>query len=113
MRIEANRLSSGTIRDGAQNNAVLNHAPVAADSSHKVDGVKPVLATSDGTVVNGTTLTLAYGEPLDSSSRPSTDDFTVTGGSKTRTVRAVRVDGSAVFLTLSSAVTATERAASG
>ena len=105
VRIEANRLSSGTIRDGAQNNAVLNHAPVAADSSHKVDGVKPVLATSDGTVVNGTTLTLAYGEPLDSSSRPSTDDFTVTGGSETRTVRAVRVDGSAVFLTLSSAVT--------
>ena len=39
VRIEANRLSGGTIRDGAQNNAVLNHAPVAADSSHKVDGV--------------------------------------------------------------------------
>ncbi len=105
VRIEANRLSSGTIRDGAQNNAVLNHAPVAADSQHKVDGIKPTLATSDGAVANGTTLTLAYGEPLDSSSVPATDDFTVTGGSETRTVTGVRVSGSAVFLTLSSAVT--------
>ena len=70
-----------------------------------MDGIKPTLATSDGAVVNGTTLTLAYGEPLDSSSEPSTDDFTVTGGSETRTVMGVQVDGSAVFLTLSSAVT--------
>ena len=106
VRIEANRLSSGTIRDGAQNNAVLTHAPVAADSQHKVDGIKPTLATSDGAVANGTMLTLAYGEPLDSSStEPSSDDFTVTGGSETRTVTGVRVSGSAVFLTLSPAVT--------
>ena len=86
--IDANRLSSGTIRDGAQNNAVLNHAPVAADTQHKVDGIKPTLATSDGAVANGPmgTLTLAYGEPLDTSSEPPTDDFTVTGGSETRTV---------------------------
>ena len=104
--IDANRLSGGTIRDGAQNNAVLNHAPVAADNQHQVDGVKPVLATSDGAVVNGTTLTLVYGEPLDTTSpEPSTDDFTVTGGSETRTVERVQVDGSAVFLTLSLAVT--------
>ena len=102
--LEANRLSGGTIRDGARNNAVLNHAPVAADSRHQVDGVKPTLASSDGAVVNGTTLTLAYGEPLDSSSVPATDDFTVTGGSETRTVTGVRVSGNAVFLTLSSAV---------
>ena len=104
MSLEANRLSGGTIRDGARNNAVLSHAPVAADSRHQVDGVKPTLASSDGAVVNGTTLTLAYGEPLDSSSVPATDDFTVTGGSETRTVTGVRVSGSAVFLTLSSAV---------
>ena len=104
--IEANRLSrgSGTIRDGAQNNAVLEHAAVAADSQHKVDGVRPKLATSNGAVANGTMLTLAYGEPLDSFSVPSTDAFTVTGGSETRTVAGVRVDGSAVFLTLSPAV---------
>ena len=102
--IDANRLSGGTIRDGARNDAVLNHAPVAADSRHQVDGVKPTLATTDGAVVNGTTLTLAYGEPLDSSSVPATDDFTVTGGSETRTVTGVRVSGNAVFLTLSSTV---------
>ena len=102
--LEANRLSGGTIRDGARNNAVRNHAPVAADSRHQVDGVKPTLATSDGAVASGTTLALAYGEPLDSSSVPVTDDFTVTGGSETRTVSGVRVSGSAVFLTLSPAV---------
>ena len=102
--LEANRLSGGTIRDGARNNAVLNHAPVAADSRHQVDGVKPTLANTDGAVVNGTTLTLAYGEPLDSTSVPATDDFTVTGGSETRTVTGVWVSGNAVFLTLSSDV---------
>ena len=102
--IDANRLSRGTIRDGARNDAVLNHAPVAAESRHQVDGIKPTLASSDGAVVNGRTLTLAYGEPLDSSSVPATDDFTVTGGSETRTVTGVRVSGNAVFLTLSSAV---------
>ena len=107
--IDANRLSGGTIRDGARNDAVLNHAPVAADSRHQVDGVKPTLATSDGAVASGTTLTLAYGEPLDSSSVPATDDFTVTGGSETRTVTGVRVSGSAVFLTLSPAVADRER----
>ena len=102
--IDANRLSGGTIRDGAQNDAVRNHAPVAADSRHQVDGIKPTLATSDGAVASGTTLTLAYGEAMDSSSVPATDDFTVTGGSETRTVTGVRVSGSAVFLTLSPAV---------
>ena len=111
--IDANRLSGGTIRDGAQNDAVRNHAPVAADSRHQVDGIKPTLATSDGAVASGTTLTLAYGEAMDSSSVPATDDFTVTGGSETRTVTGVRVSGSAVFLTLSPAVADGESAAFG
>ena len=107
--IDANRLSGGTIRDGARNDAVRNHAPVPADSRHQVDGIRPTLATSDGAVASGTTLTLAYGEALDSSSVPATDDFTVTGGSETRTVTGVRVSGSAVFLTLSPAVADGER----
>ena len=68
--IESSRLSGGggMIRDGAGNNAMLDHAGVAADSRHKVDGVKPSLATNDGAIVNGATLTLAYSEPLNSSS---------------------------------------------
>ena len=41
--------------------AKLDHDGVAADSGHKVDGVKPELAASGGAVVDGTTLTLTYG----------------------------------------------------
>ena len=103
--IEADSLSGGTIRDTARNNAVLTHSAVAADTGQQVDGIKPSLASTDGAVANGTTLTLAYGEPLDSSSVPAMDDFTLTGGSETRTVTGVRVSGSTVFLTLNSAVT--------
>ena len=105
--IDADSLSrgGGTIRDGAQNNAPLDHAAVAADSRHLVDGVPPMLATTDGAVANGTMLTLAYSEPLRSSSRPATSAFTVTGGSETRTVTRVQVSGSAVLLTLNPSVT--------
>ena len=108
--IDADSLSrgGGTIRDGARNDAQLDHAAVAADARHQVDGVPPALATTDGAVVNGTTLTLAYSEPLNSSSRPAASAFTVTGGSEMRTVTRVQVSGSAVLLTLNPAVTDTE-----
>ena len=46
------------------------------------------------------TLTLAYSEPLDSSSLPANDAFSVTGGNETRTVTGVRVNGSGVELTV-------------
>ena len=98
--VEADSLSGGTIRDGAGHNAVLDHQAVAANASHMVDGVKPALAASGGAVVNGTTLTLTYDEPLDGSSTPEMDDFTVSGGDRARTVTGVRVNGSAVELTL-------------
>ena len=67
--MEANSLTRnvGTIRDEARNNAELDHDGLAADSGHKVDGVKPRLAATGGAVVNGTTLTLTYDEPLDGS----------------------------------------------
>ena len=98
--MEADSLSGGTIRDTARNNAVLTHSAVAADTGQKVDGIKPVLASTDGAVANGTMLTLAYSEPLDTSSAPGNDAFSVTGGNETRTVTGVRVSGSAVELTL-------------
>ena len=99
--VEEDSLSGGTIRDEARNSAKLDHEGLAADSGHKVDGVKPELAASGGAVVNGTTLTLTYDEPLDRSSTPDTGDFTVTGGDQARTVTRVSVSGSAVMLTLS------------
>ena len=51
-------------------------------------------------MVDGTTLTLTYDEPLDRSSTPEEGDFTVAGGSQSRTVTGVRVSGSTVVLTL-------------
>ena len=98
--VEADSLTGGTIRDEARNDAELDHDGLGADAGHKVDGVKPELAASGGAVVNGTTLTLTYDEPLDGSSRPETGDFTVAGGDQARTVTGVRVNGSAVVLTL-------------
>ena len=104
--IEADSLSrgTGTIRDTAGNHAVRTHTAVGADTGQQVDGIKPVLASTDGAVANGTMLTLAYSEPLDISSVPGNDAFTVTGGSETRSVTGVRVSGSAVELTLNPAV---------
>ena len=98
--VEADSLSGGTIRDGAGHNAVLDHQAVAANASHKVDGVKPALAATGGALVDGTTLTLTYDEALDGSSTPATGDFTVSGGDRARAVTGVRVNGSAVELTL-------------
>ena len=108
--IEANSLSlnSGTIRDVSDNDAVLNHAAVAADWLHKVDGVKPVLASTGGATVTGNTLTLTYQEALDRTSTPLAGSFGVTVEGGRRNVSAVVVAGSTVSLRLSSAVMAGE-----
>ena len=98
--VEADSLSGGTIRDEARNNAELDHDGLAADSGHQVDGVKPALASTGGAVVNGTSLTLTYDEPLDGSSMPASGDFTVSGGDQARTVTRAAVRGTAVELTL-------------
>ncbi len=93
-------LNGGTIKDASDNPAVLDHDELAGNSSHKVDGVKPELAATGGVVVNGTTMTLTYDEPLDRSSTPDVGDFTVSGGDQTRTVLRISVSGSTVTLTL-------------
>ena len=98
--VEADSLTGGTIRDAADNDAVLDHDGVAADSGHKVDGVRPELAATGGAVVNGTTLTLTYDEPLGGSSTPETGDFTVSGGDQTRTITRISLSGSTVLMTL-------------
>ena len=99
--VEGDSLSGGTIEDGADNEAELDHDGLSANANHKVDGVKPALASTGGAVVNGTTLTLTYDEPLDGSSKPDVGDFTVSGGDQTRTVTRVSMSGSTVTLTLS------------
>ena len=96
--------NGGTIRDGVNHDAVLDHEALAADSSHKVDGVKPELAATGGAVVDGATLTLTWNETLDGGSTPETDDFTVNVEGTGRSVSAVSVSGSTVALTLDPAV---------
>ena len=62
----------------------------------------PELSTA---TVDGATLTLTYDEDLDENSEPSPDAFSVTVGGTGRAVDEVLVAGSAVTLTLASAVT--------
>ncbi len=96
--------NGGTIRDGVNHDAVLDHEAVAPQAGHKVDGVKPELAATDGAVVDGAALTLTYNELLDGGSTPETDDFTVNVEGTGRSVSAVSVSGSTVALTLDPAV---------
>ena len=98
--VEADSLTGGTIRDAADNDAVLDHEGLAPDAGHKVDGVKPELAATGGAVVNGTALTLTFNETLDRNSTPEAGDFTVSGGDQARTITRVSVRGSTVLLTL-------------
>ena len=101
--VEANRLSlnGGTIKDGSENVAVLDHAGLAADAGHKVEAIKPELLSA---VVNEDELKLTYNETVDGSSTPEAGDFTVSGGDQARTVSNAAVSGSAVALTLDPAV---------
>ena len=55
--------------------------------------------------VDGTTLTLTFNEALDENSEPASTTFTITVSGNVRRVDSVNVSGSAVTLTLASAVT--------
>jgi len=65
-----------------------------------VDSTAPVAGTP---TVNGATLTIPYGEALDTGSTPATTAFAVTVNGGARTVDAVSVSGSSVLLTLNPA----------
>ena len=95
------RLNGGTIKDEAENAAELDHEALATPAGHQVDGVRPAFVSA---AVDGSSLTLTYGEGLDGGSRPASGDFTVTVDGAGRTVSGVDVDGSAVTLTINPAV---------
>ncbi|WP_310451434.1 SwmB domain-containing protein [Sulfuritalea sp.] len=69
------------------------------------DYTAPVLLSA---AVNGSTLTLTYGETLDANSVPLPGDFTVGTGAGSLTVSSVAVSGTTVALTLASAVAASD-----
>ena len=94
-------LNGGTIKDEADNDAVLDHEAVAPQVGHKVDGVRPAFLSA---AVDGSSLTLTYGEALDEGSRPAPGDFTVEVDGSGRSVSGVSVSGSVVTLTLDPAV---------
>ena len=101
--VEAGRISlnGGTIEDEAENAAELDHEAVAAQAGHQVDGVRPAFVSA---AVDGSSLTLTYGEALDGGSRPAAVDFTVEVDGSGRSVTGVSVSGSLVTLTLNPAV---------
>ena len=101
--VEANRLTlnRGTIKDKADNPAELAHEALALQAGHKVDGVRPAFVSA---AVDGSSLTLTYGEALDPGSRPAAGDFTVEVDGSGRSVSGVSVSGSVVTLFLNPAV---------
>ena len=74
-----------------------------AVTNNTLDTTAPALAATNPAVVSGDTLVLTYNEALDSGSTPAPDAYTVAGAA--RAVSNVAVSGSAVTLTLASAVT--------
>ena len=82
----------GTQADALTDQAVTNDTP---------DTTAPVLSSA---TVEGTTLTLTYGEALDGNSTPAASAYAVSVAGASRTVSTVSVAGSAVTLTLASAV---------
>ena len=100
-------LNGGAIEAGGVA-AALTHPVLAANASHKVDGVRPTL---EGATATGSSLELMYSEALDTGSEPAPAAFTVTVAGTPRNVTAVALSGSKVTLTLASAVTAGETVA--
>ena len=70
-----------------------------------VDGIQPKVGRA---TVDREMLTLTYGEALDETATPALDAFAVTVEGAARSVSGVSVSGSAVALTLASAVTVAE-----
>ena len=102
--VDSLSLNGGQIKDGSDNQANLEHRALGNQSRHRVDGIKPKLASTGGAVVNGSTLTLTYNETLDSSSTPPASAFFVFGGASSLTISGVGVRGSGVELRLNPAV---------
>ena len=85
-------------------NGAGDGAAAAAEATVQ-DRVAPALT---GAAVDRVALTLTFSEALDADSKPSADVFAVTVASDARTVTEVSLSGSAVELTLASAVVSGE-----
>ena len=104
-------LNGGAIADGSGNAATLDHAALAAQSAHQVDGERPTVSSAS---VSGTTLTLTFDEPLGAAASLANTAFTVKKTPAGGTEQTVSLSGTpsisdtTVSLTLAAAVVATD-----
>ena len=102
--IAANTLTGGTIyaTGSTTTSADLDHAAVAINADHKVDGIRPTLDVDGGTVLIFGTVALTFSEDLDQTSVPDTSQFTVrveeTVRTFTITVNSVTIAADVVFV---------------
>ena len=105
--IEANKLTGGTITaTGSTTAAVLDHAAVAIDAGHKVDGIRPTLVTTGDdaprTSPDGTTVILTFSEDI----RPVNRNLiTIQANGATLSTTAADRTGNKAELTLATALT--------
>ncbi len=93
-------LNGGTVKDGSDQAAVLDHGAVANQGGHQVDGVGPRFG---GAAVDGDRMSLVFGESLGATTdlTPARSSFSVRAGGSTLTVTDVQVVGKDVRLKLS------------
>ena len=101
-------LNDGSIKDAADNPAVLTTPAVPDQPGQRVDGERPNLVAARAVAVAGREVSLAFDEPLDEGSIPAIDAFSVIGAEAAYAVTSVSVAGGSVWLTLSPAVPAGE-----
>ncbi len=104
--IAANTLTGGTIyATGSTTAADLDHAAVAIDAGHTVDGIRPTLDVDGGTVLIFSTVALTFSEDLDQTSVPDKSQFTVkveeTVRTFTITVDSVTIADAEVYVVFS------------
>ena len=97
-------LNDGTIRDAADNPAVLTTPALRDQPGQRVDGERPNLVATRAVSVAGREVSIAFDEPLDENSIPAIDAFSVVGQEAAYSVTSVSVQGDSVWLALSRAV---------
>ena len=104
------QLNGGTIRSSATGvDSALWHVGLNHDPGHKVNNAVDVLAPAfTGAKVDGTALTIAFNEILNTLHVPAASAFTVTVSGTTRGVSDVSIVRGDVTLTLASAVTGSD-----
>ena len=101
--------AGSTIRDAIGNDALLDHAAIAATPANRVDNAAPTVSTA---TINDNILTLTYTEALDGNSLPAPTAWTLTLGSGTTALTmnpdGVAIVGTTVTLTLNAAVASSD-----